>query len=235
MKWFILLVIAAVAAATGWFYLNAGEKITAMEKTIAVEQKILENGEDVDYDVEEKIKELQGKCDSLSNDRTLQGVLLTFLTAGLAGVLFVVFVLPSIAHKFTHAIYDSGAQIERDPLADAHSLLAQGKYEEAVNAFKAAAKADPLNRLPWVEIAKVQRSQLYDSDAAIYTLREALEGQEWQMNDAAFLIFRLAEIYDEDRGDRDTAATLMQQVIDEFPETRHSANARHKLHEWGMG
>jgi len=23
-------------------------------------------------------------------------------------------------------------------------------------------------------------------------------------------------------------------VIDQFPETRHSANARHKLHEWGL-
>jgi TolA-binding protein len=61
-----------------------------------------------------------------------------------------------------------------------------------------------------------------------------LESQEWQINDAAYLLFRLAELYEQDRHDRTTAAAIMQQVISEFPETRHSANARHKLHEWGV-
>jgi outer membrane protein assembly factor BamD (BamD/ComL family) len=34
--------------------------------------------------------------------------------------------------------------------------------------------------------------------------------------------------------DRMSAGTIMQQVIDQFPESRHSANARHKLREWGL-
>ena len=90
------------------------------------------------------------------------------------------------------------------------------------------------NRLPYVEISKIQRDYHKDPHAAIATLREAVEGQEWQVNDAAYLMFRLAEVYDESLGDRTSAAAIMQQVADQFPETRHSANARHKLHEWGL-
>ena len=39
---------------------------------------------------------------------------------------------------------------------------------------------------------------------------------------------------DEDKEDRMSAAQILAQVIDQFPETRHSANARHRLHEWGL-
>lgn len=117
---------------------------------------------------------------------------------------------------------------------DARAKLAQGDLEGAIAAFRDAQAADPLNRIPVVEIAKIQREQLGDPAGAVQTLREAIEGQEWQPNDAAFLMFRLAEVYDESLGDRTSAASIMQQVVDQFPETRHSANARHKLHEWGI-
>ena len=96
------------------------------------------------------------------------------------------------------------------------------------------AQQEPLNRMPYLEIAKIQKNQLEDPLAAITTLREALEGQEWQEEDAAFLMFRLAEIYDEDADDRKAAVAIFEQVMEQFPETRHSANARTKLHEWGM-
>ena len=36
----------------------------------------------------------------------------------------------------------------------------------------------------------------------------------------------------EDLEDGATSCGILQQVIDTFPETRHSANATHKLHEW---
>lgn len=115
---------------------------------------------------------------------------------------------------------------------DARSLLAQGDYEGAIAAFRQAAAADPLNRLPWVEITKIYKDNLGDSAAAIQTVRHALESQEWEVNDAAYLLFRLAELYDELEGNRVSAMAIMQQVIDQFPGTRHSANASYKLHEW---
>jgi hypothetical protein len=85
-----------------------------------------------------------------------------------------------------------------------------------------------------VEIAKIQKDNLEDPYAAIETIRHALESQEWEINDAAYFLFRLAELYDEILGERDAAVAIMRQVIQEFPRTRHSANAQTILHEWGM-
>ncbi len=167
-------------------------------------------------------------------ETVFHGMLLSFLTAGYVGVVFVIYLLPTIAHKFTHAVYDSGEMVETDVMHEARSLVAQGDYEAAIEAFRDAAKAAPTNRLPWVEIVHIQRDIQEDPDAAIATLRHVLENHVWAQRDAAYFLFRLAELYDQDKEDRASAAAILQQVIDQFPETRHSANARTKLHEWGM-
>jgi len=233
MKWLVSIILTVLLLGSWYFYYHAGQEVKRVERELSSAQAKLDQGDDAGYDVDELIAQLKSERDTKAGEATFKGILFTFLAAGTLGVLFVLYILPIMAHKFTHAIYDSGEQVERDPMHDAHSLLAQGDYAGAVEAFKLAAANDPLNRLPWVEISKIQRTQLKDPDAAIATLRAALEGQAWQVNDAAYLLFRLAELYFEDRQDLVNAASIMQQVIDEFPETRHSANARHKLHEWG--
>jgi tetratricopeptide (TPR) repeat protein len=174
------------------------------------------------------------KVEQAENEKTFSGILLAFLTAGLAGIVFVIHVLPMMAHRVTHAVYDSAEEVEKDPMHDGRAKVAQGDWEGAIEAFRQAAAEQPLNRLPWVEIAKIQLDQLEDTPAAVQTLRTAIEGQEWEENDAAFLMFRLAEIYETKVGDHNSAAVIMNQVIEQFPETRHSANARHKLREWGL-
>lgn len=229
MKWVFYIVFGA-AIAVGWvFFMNQGDdRIAQLEREIS-------QIEDRGYQEEmEKIPSMKDEMENISSGKTLKGILLAFVTAVLVGIVFVIDILPTIAHKFTHAVYDSGEEVEEDPMHDARALLAQGEYEQAIAAFKDAAAVDPLNRLPYVEISKIQREYLHDPHAAVATLREAIEGQEWQVSDAAFLMFRLAEVYDESLEDRASAAVLMQQVVDQFPETRHSANARHKLHEWGL-
>jgi hypothetical protein len=85
-----------------------------------------------------------------------------------------------------------------------------------------------------VEIAKIYKDQLGDPASAVATIRHALESQAWEVNDAAYFLFRLAELYDEVEGDRNSAVAIMNQVVEQFPGTRHSANATHKLHEWSM-
>lgn len=230
MKWIPYLVLAALVACSFLYY-----RCSVNEKA-RIEAKIVElqKAQDRDEENDQQIQKLRNQADAKAGERTFGGILLTFLTAGLVGILFVTLVLPMLAHRVAHLVYDSGEMLEKDAMHDARSLVAQGEYAKAIEAFRAAAVNDPLNRLPWVEIARIQRNHLEDPESAIHTLRTALEGQEWQVNDAAYLLFRLAELYDEDRQDRDTAASIMQQVIDEFPETRHSANARHKLHTWGL-
>ncbi len=71
------------------------------------------------------------------------------------------------------------------------------------------------------------------ADAAIVTLREGLESQEWSVNNAAFFLFRMAELYEKQKEDMMTSIQLLQQIVELFPETRHSANATHRLRDLG--
>lgn len=226
MKWLMYLVLVVLVGGSWTLYSRKGGE---MDKLASEIQKIEETG-----DMDGKVPEMNTKLQSLEGERTFNGILLAFLSAGLVGIFFVIHVLPFLAQRLTHSVYDSGEMVEKDVMHDARSLMAQGDYAGAIAAFQQAAAADPLNRLPWVEIAKIQKDNLGDPAAAIQTIRYALESQAWEVNDAAYFLFRLAELYDEVEGDRASAIAIMQQVIDQFPGTRHSANASHKIHEWSV-
>ena len=99
--------------------------------------------------------------------------------------------------------------------------------------YRSVTDSDPYNRLPWVEIAKIQHDNLEQPEEAINTLRTALESHEWPVNDAAYFLARLSEIYYEDLDDSASSIAILIQIIELFPETRHSANATHKLREMG--
>jgi tetratricopeptide (TPR) repeat protein len=197
-------------------------------------KKLMEKLKGKETDADETVQAALTMADDVDNSSTFSGILLTFLTAGYVGIVFVAHILPRLAHRATHTIFDSGEMVEKDVMSEARSKLAQGDYEAAMLCFREAAAKDPTNRLPWVEIVKIQREVQHDPSAAIMTIREVLENYTWPENDAAYFLFRLAELYDGDMGDRDSAVAIMQQVMAQFPETRHSANARHKLHEWGV-
>lgn len=219
--------LLTVLVAGSWMmYSKTGREMAALEQQIEVQEN--------KGDPNAKVPEMKTELQSMEGEKTFNGILLTFLSAGLVGIFVVVHLLPFFAQRVTHAVYDSGERVERDVMHDARSLMAQGDYEGAIAAFKVAAAADPLNRLPWVEIAKIQKTNLGDPAAAILTIRHALESQEWELNDAAYFLFRLAELYDEVEGDRATAVSILNQVVEQFPGTRHSANASHKLHEWAV-
>ena len=226
MKWLMYLVLAALVGGSWYLYTKNGRETADLKVKI---QHVEEAG-----DPEGLAEKMNGQLQNLEGSQTFNGILLAFLSAGLIGIFFVLNVLPFMAQRLTHAVYDSGETVEKDVMHDARSLLAQGEYEGAIDAFRQAAAADPMNRLPWVEIAKIQKDNLGDPAAAIQTIRQALETQSWEINDAAYFLFRLAELYDEVNGDRASAIAIMQQVIDQFPGTRHSANASHKMHEWTL-
>jgi tetratricopeptide (TPR) repeat protein len=232
MKKWILCAVFAIAVGGAWIsYLSKGSKIDGVAKEIIELKDGIREADDPDA----RIKELTKEQKSLESERVFSGILLTFVSAGLIGIVLVSYVIPMMAEKVSHSVYDSAEMMEKDGMHDARSLVAQGDYAGAIDAFKEAAKKDPLNRLPWVEIAKIQKDDLDDPDAAVATIRYALESQEWQVNDAAYFLFRLAELFDEVKGDRAAAIEVMNQVIRDYPDTRHSANANHKLHEWSTG
>jgi hypothetical protein len=225
-KWIMYGVLAVLVAGSWMMYSKTGKEMSKVQAQIT---QLDETGTD-----EVQIAKLKTNLQSMEGEKTFNGILLTFLSAGLVGIFVVVHLLPFFAQRVTHAVFDSGEMVEKDVMHDARSLMAQGNYEGAIEAFKLAAAADPLNRLPWVEIVKIQKTNLGDAAAAILTIRHALESQEWELNDAAYFLFRLAELYDEVEGDRATAVSILNQVVEQFPGTRHSANASHRLHEWSV-
>ncbi len=224
LKWSLYLVLAVLVGGSWMMYSKKGSDITSINRQVSQLQEI--------GDPDEKLPDIQTRLHALEGERTFSGILLTFLSAGLAAVFFVIYALPFFAQRVSQSVYDSAESVEKDFMRDARSLFAQGDYEGAIEAFKVAADADPMNRLPWVEIIKIYKENLHDAAAAVQTARQALESHEWQPNDAAYFLFRLAELHDEVEGDRAAAVAIMNRVVEEFPGTRHSANATHKLHEW---
>ncbi|WP_411826537.1 tetratricopeptide repeat protein [Luteolibacter sp. AS25] len=227
MKGYIWMAILALLVAGSWYKFNeAGKEATQLEQKI---DELYNEGVP-----DEEIAELKVELNSKEGPRIFSGILLTFMSAGLAGILFATVILPMLAEKVTHAVYDSGEEVEPDPFHEARVFMAQGEWDLAIQSFRKVAEQDPTSRMPWVEISKIYRVNKEDPQAAAATLQAALEGQEWEVDDATFLMFRLAEVYDEDLQQRDFAAQILSQVSELFPETRHSANARSKLQEWGM-
>ena len=224
---YIGIAVLVLLVGGSWFkFYQSGVEMEELSEQIEV--RLVEGAPD------QELAAMRVDLGGLEAERVFNGILLVFLTAGLVGIVVVTQVIPVLADKMTHAVYDSGEQVEQDAFHGARVLMAQGEWDGAIESFRKAALEDPYNRMPLVEIAKIQRTHLEDPATAIETLREGIEAQEWEQNDAAFLMFRLSEIYAEDMEDRESGASILRQIIEQFPETRHSANARTKLHEWGM-
>jgi len=230
---FFLHILCIVVIGFGWVKYSqkhlSDEQIE--EKLVSYEQELADED---DPEAEDKVLKLEQKLKSDSDELVFGGVLLSVLTAGYVGILFVMHILPMLAHRATQSVYDSTEEVEADAMSEARSKVAQGDYDGAIKAFHEGTRQNPMNRIPFVEIAKIQLLHKHDPDAAIATLTQAIEGREWEENDAAFLMFRLAEIYHDNKKDSMAATAVMQQVIDQFPSTRHSANATHKMQEWSQ-
>ena len=156
----------------------------------------------------------------------------TFLlvTVGIA-IFAAVFVLPLVGEWIGNLFYSSGEEVEPDEYSLAASKVAQGDYDGAIKAYQSIAKDEPDTRFPIVEIAKIQQEHLNDSSAAITTIQSALDSKQWPENDASFFMFRLADLYQSEFNDVESAKNYLNRVLDTFPETRHAANARHKLNQ----
>ncbi|GAA5496754.1 hypothetical protein Rhal01_02939 [Rubritalea halochordaticola] len=158
------------------------------------------------------------------------------ILAGLyIGLMFITYALPIISDAVARLLYsDPGGEPEiEDPMHDGRALMAQGDYAGALKEFRKVTETDTENRMPWIEMAKIQLTQMEDPDGAVALLKEGLESHEWRVNDAAYFMFRMAEIHLKEREDKDSAVNILRQVIELFPETRHSANATHQLRELG--
>jgi tetratricopeptide (TPR) repeat protein len=231
LKYIAIAVLTLLVAGSWYKFHQAGQKAVDLKAEI---EKLDYDPETADEAIAKKDREMKKKLSGMEGERIFTGILLTFLSAGLVGIVFATQILPLLANRVSEAVLASNEEVEPDPFHLARVLMAQGEWEGAIEAFKAGAEKNPGDRMPWVEIARIQRQNLENPSAALATLRQAIESNDWEQDDVAFLMFRLVEIYEEDFQDHNNASAVLTQVMELFPETRHSANARTKLHQMGM-
>ena len=144
----------------------------------------------------------------------------------------VMYVLPAISEQISGLFYANPHHIaEEDVMRDARAFVAQGEFEGALAAYRHAAREEPENRLPWVEMAKIQVEHFKAPGEAAAIYAEALERREWPASDAAYFMFRISELQIEELDEKEAGIAALEQVVELFPGTRHAANANTRLEE----
>lgn len=152
------------------------------------------------------------------------------LAGGAAAVLLVTLVLPAVGDAVGAVFFNPNEKMEQSPHADALVAIARGDYEAAVQEYLKAFGNDPHDTMALSEVVRLECEHLGNPAAAADILEQALE-REWTPEDAAFLTSRLVDVYWKYEHKVREARSLLMQIIETMPGTKHSANAQHKLQE----
>jgi tetratricopeptide (TPR) repeat protein len=147
-----------------------------------------------------------------------------------AGALLAFSFVPQVAEGIGNMFYQPNEPIEKNPHAGALGAIAQGDYEKAVEEYRKVYEKNPDDTLALSEMARLYCDKLHDPAPAAQLLEGALQ-RELLPEDAAFLCSRLADVYWTHQHDVGGARALLLQVIETMPNTRHAANASHRLQE----
>ena len=147
-----------------------------------------------------------------------------------AGLMFVTIILPGIGDAVGTVMFSSGEVSTPSEGMKAAAKMAAGDYHGAIEAYEATLKEKPDDPFPISEIAKLYADKLEEPEKALDFLQQHLEGNGWSEENAAFLMFRIVDIQTAGEHFAEAKAVL-EQIAGEFPGTRHSANARHRIQE----
>ncbi len=146
------------------------------------------------------------------------------------GIFFVLVILPKMGDAMGTMMYSSGEVAAPDQSMKAAAKVAAGDYEGAIQEYQKAIEEKPEDTYPISEIAKIYSERLDEPLHAIAFLQQRLEAREWTEDDAAFLMFRIVDVHTHQK-DYEEAKDILEQIVGNFPGTRHSANAKHKINE----
>jgi tetratricopeptide (TPR) repeat protein len=163
-------------------------------------------------------------------ENPMYAFLAIILLAVSGGIFFVLVVLPRMGDAIGTMMYSSGEEVSPDETMKAAAKMATGDYEGAIDEYEKMLREKPEDPFPISEIAKIRAEKLGDRAGAIDFLQTHLEDREWSEDNAAFLMFRIVELHTAAKA-YDEAKDILEQVVGNFPGTRHSANAKHKINE----
>jgi|ERR1700677_70530 len=152
-----------------------------------------------------------------------------FLAIVIGGVVALA-VVPAIGETIGNFFFNPNQEIEKNPHSNAMAKIAQGDYEGAIEAYKKNVEEDPEDMHALSEVIHIYCDKLHDHDSAERYLEEALKN-EWPPEQGAFLASRLVDVYWNHRHDAERARHVLMQIAETMPNTKHAANAVHRLHE----
>jgi tetratricopeptide (TPR) repeat protein len=148
----------------------------------------------------------------------------------LAGTVFAAMVIPAIGDVVGGFFYSPNQQIEKDPHSDALSKMASGDYEGAAEEYVRLWKDHPEDTHAASEAARLYCERLGAHEKARDLLEEAVE-HELPAEEGAFLASRLVDVYWGYDYDAIRSREILIQIAESLPDTRHAANAQHRLLE----
>lgn len=172
----------------------------------------------------------------LRNAETADGtkVFLVFLAiifiAIVIGAIVATAIIPAIGDAVGSFFFNPNQEIERGPYADAMACVAKGDYGEAIEEYKKVIGRDPADTHAASEIVHLYCDKLVNPNAAEQFLEETLQ-KEWPPEQGAFFASRLVDVYWNYKHDSVSARHILMQIAETMPETKHAANAMHRLHE----
>lgn len=150
--------------------------------------------------------------------------------AGL-GLWAVKVLLPRLGDALGTLVYSSGEEIESDERQLAAAKVAQGDFKGAIRDYERLIESNPEDPLPLSEISRIHNHFLHDPESAIRVLESGLKERSWPVDAAVFLRLRMVDILSDDLHDGPKACEVLEQIIHDFPDTRHSVKARHRIYE----
>jgi tetratricopeptide (TPR) repeat protein len=153
---------------------------------------------------------------------------ITLMVGGAVAVLVAKWLLPRIGDGVATFIYSSNEQGSTGNSDATLAKLAKGDFTGAIRDFEKRLEENPKDLHAIRELTKIRAENLEDVDGALRELRARLSEAHWTLDERAFLRLRIADTLE--RAERYEAAIAeLQSIVVDFPKTRHSANARHRL------
>lgn len=149
----------------------------------------------------------------------------------IGGVVVLKWIIPAIGDKVADSFYSAPEKVEQTLTHKAMALVAQGEYRKAIDLFEKALAEGPKDRFAMMEMVKLHQEKLGDVDTAVNLLETAAADSTWGSDDRCFFMVKLADTHATQRCDFARARQVLEELIRDYPESNHAANAHHKLHE----
>lgn len=155
-------------------------------------------------------------------------------------ILVVLPLVQVVSGRVARSMYDpSGSTVASKPsYSGPESLAVRGRFEDAVNAYAAAARDEPGDPQPWLRIARIERADLKRPRRAIEALHAARERAAPDSQTAQMIGREIAELYLFDLAEPARAMPELARIAATFPHTptgqwaaRELAYLKTRMHE----